>query len=518
MKILTAEQIRALDRFTIENEPVSSFDLMERAAISVLNAFPKGKDWDLRPVFYFCGKGNNGGDGLAMARIQSEREEREITVVVLEHMEQGSVDFGKNLYHLQGEETVAIIHIDVAEELPEIPEDAIVVDAILGSGLSRPLDGFLADVVQRLNQLENFKLSIDMPTGLFSEDNTKNDLTKVFRADLTVTFHCPKLSLMLPDSGVFAGEIQVQDIGLLEEQMQADGPFRYVVAEDLRPIIKKRAKFSHKGTYGHALLLAGSRGKMGAAQLAAAAAMRAGAGLVTAHVPACGLDILQLGIREAMCSVDANEHFITEFPKLEPFSTIAIGPGIGTEKDTANALKRLIQDAKVPLLIDADALNVLSENKTWLSFLPKNTILTPHPKEFERLAGTWKTGYERLQLQMEFSRKYGVIVVLKGAHTSTSTPAGQVFFNSNGNPGMATAGSGDVLTGVILGLLSQGYSPEVAAVFGVHLHAQAGDAAAFLYSENAVMASDMVHHLGNAFRDIAQDDDWDVPFLSFDEE
>lgn len=518
MKILTAEQIRALDRFTIENEPVSSFDLMERAAISVLNAFPKGKNWDLRPVYYFCGKGNNGGDGLAMARIQSEKEEREITVVVLEHMEHGSVDFGKNLYHLQGECSVEILHIDVAEELPEIPEDAIVVDSILGSGLSRPLDGFLADVVHRLNQLENFKLSIDLPSGLFSEDNSKNDLTKIFRADLTVTFHCPKLSLMLPDTGAFAGEIQVQDIGLLAQQMQVDSPFQFVISEDIRPLIKKRAKFSHKGTYGHALLLAGSRGKMGAAQLAAAATMRSGAGVITVHVPSCGLDILQLGMREAICSVDTNNHFITEFPKLEPFSAIAIGPGIGTEKDTANALKLLIQETKVPLLIDADGLNILSENEKWLSFLPKNTILTPHPKEFERLAGTWGTDYERLQKQVEFSKKHGVIIVLKGAHTSTSMPDGRVFFNSNGNPGMATAGTGDVLTGVILGLLSQGYSPEVAAVFGVHLHAQAGDGAAFLYSENTVLASDIVHLLGNAFRDIAQDDDWEVPFLRFDEE
>lgn len=518
MKILTAKQIRELDQFTIENEPVSSFDLMERAAMAALSAFPKGKDFDEQPVFYFCGKGNNGGDGLVMARIQAEKNERPIAVIVLEHKENGSVDFGKNLYHLQGEENVTVIHVKDVEELPEIPDEAIIVDAILGSGLARPMEGFLADVVEKLNQLENYKVSIDMPTGLYGEDNATNDLSKVFRTDMVITFHCPKLSLLLPDTGWLTGDFRVVDIGLLEPQMQLESTYWYVVRDYIRPYVRKRLKFSHKGSYGHGLLLSGSRGKMGAAQLASYAAMRTGMGLITVHTPDCGLDIMQIGVPEAMCSVDSERYWISEVPKLGGFNAVAIGPGIGVERDTANSLKRLIQDVKVPLVIDADGLNILAENKTWLSFLPKNTVLTPHPKEFERLAGSWKSDFERLQLQVEFSKKFGVVVVLKGAHTSISTADGQVFFNSTGNPGMATAGSGDVLTGVILALLAQGYPPEFAAIFGVHLHGVAGDIAEFSRTDNALIASDIVESLSLAYREIVQDLEMDFPFLEMDED
>lgn len=518
MKIFTANQIRELDRFTIENEPVSSFDLMERAAMAALSAFPKGREFDGQPVFYFCGKGNNGGDGLVMARIMAEKNERAVAVIVLEHRENGSMDFGKNLYHLQGEENVAVIHVKDVEELPEIPEEAIIVDAILGSGLARPLEGFLADVVEKLNQLGNYKVSIDMPTGLYGEDNAGNDLSKAFRSDLVITFHCPKLSLLLPDTGWLAADFRVVDIGLITPPVLMESPYWYVGRGYIQPYVKKRLKFSHKGSYGHGLLLSGSRGKMGAAQLASYAAMRTGLGLITVHTPGCGLDIMQIGVPEAMCSVDSEAFWISEVPKLGAFNAVAIGPGIGVEQDTANALKQLIQDVKVPLVIDADALNILSENKTWLSFLPKSTVLTPHPKEFERLAGSWKSDFERLQLQMDFSKKFGVVVVLKGAHTSISTRDGHLFFNSTGNPGMATAGSGDVLTGVILALLAQGYSPEFACIYGVYLHGVAGDIAEFSRTDNALIASDIVESLSLAYRETVQDMEMEFPFLEMDED
>jgi NAD(P)H-hydrate epimerase len=247
------------------------------------------------------------------------------------------------------------------------------------------------------------------------------------------------------------------------------------------------------------LLISGSLGKMGAAQLSALACLRTGAGLLTTHVPACGLDDMQVGVKEAMCSVDSNANYVVDLPKLGNYNAIGIGPGIGTEKDTADVLKRLLQDANGRLVIDADGLNILGENRTWLAFLPQGTILTPHPKEFERMAGSWSSSYERLQMQKEFSAKYNTVVVLKGANTCTTTPAGQVFFNSTGNPGMATAGSGDVLTGIILGLLAQGYSSEVAAVLGVYLHGAAGDSASELRSEEAMVAGDIIDDLGNAF-------------------
>ncbi|TNF25309.1 MAG: NAD(P)H-hydrate dehydratase [Bacteroidetes bacterium] len=501
MKILTSEQLRELDKFTMKHEPISSYDLMERAATEALKAFPKHWEFDERPFYYFCGKGNNGGDGLAMARIHSQDDKRDITVVILEHTQHGSADFGQNLYLLKDEDKVDILHIDMVEQLPEIPDNAIIVDAILGSGLTRPLDGFLAQVVNELNKLGNQKVSIDMPTGLFAEDNSTNNLHNVFKADMTVTFHCPKLSFLLPDTGEFAGTLKVVDIGLLAPEAKQESAFSFLDNDEVRPLIRKRAKFSHKGTFGHALLLSGSRGKMGAAQLAASATMRSGAGRLTVHVPTCGLDIIQLSLREAMCTVDPHGHFITELPDLEPYDAIAIGPGIGTDAQTANVLRELLSQCKVPLVIDADGLNILANNPDWLHLLPPNTILTPHPKEFERLVGKWGSSMERLQLQRELSEKYGVIVVLKGAHTSISVPTGNVHFNATGNPGMASAGVGDVLTGVVLGLLSQGYEPEVAAIIAVHVHGFSADIAKEMTCEESMNATEIIGFLGNAFKE-----------------
>lgn len=498
MKILRAEQIRALDKYTIENEPISSYDLMERAAFACYNFLPID-EFSLAQTVYVCGKGNNGGDGLAMARMQSAEEDENVLVIVIEHAEEGSPDFARNLYRLEEEDKVPIIRVKTIEDFPEIPKEALVIDAMLGTGLDRPLEGLLASVVVHINCLENHVVGVDMPTGLFADDNSKNDLSQVIWADETITFHCPKMSMLQPETGNFAGNLLVLDIGLMVNEMNPSSTYEYVELKDVQKLYQPRQKFSHKGTHGHALLLAGSKGKMGATQLSALACLRSGAGLLTAHVPTCGLDVMQVGVKEAMCSVDTNEHHIIDLPNLSPFNAIGIGPGIGTEKDTANVLKRLLQDADARLVIDADGLNILGENKTWLSFIPKGTVLTPHPKEFERMAGSWESSYERLQLQLDFSTKYGVVVVLKGAHTTVTTPAGQTFFNSTGNAGMATAGSGDVLTGIILGLLAQGYSPEVAAVMGVYLHGAAGDICAFNQAPEALLASDIVGNLGRAF-------------------
>lgn len=496
MKILSAEQIRALDKYTIEHEPISSYDLMERAAAACLEMLPYDDFWFASTV-YVCGKGNNGGDGLAMARMHSQ-EDAQVVVVVIEHAKEGSPDFARNLYLLEEEGKVRVIHVKTIEDFPEIDENALIVDAMLGTGLARPLEGLLESVVVHINCLNNHVVSVDMPTGLFADDNTKNDMGLVIWADQTNTFHCPKMSMLFPETGNFAGRVEVLDIGLMDEEMNPDSKYEYVQLEDLQKLYKKRLKFSHKGTFGHALLVSGSKGKMGAAQLSALACLRSGAGLLTTHVPACGLDAMQVGVKEAMCTVDSNQDYIIDLPNLSAFNAIGVGPGIGTEKDTANVLKRLLQDADARLVIDADGLNILGENKTWLSFMPKGTILTPHPKEFERMAGSWETSEEGLQLQRDFSLKYGVIVVLKGAHTCITSPAGQVFFNSTGNSGMATAGCGDVLTGIILGLLAQGYSPEVAAVMGVYLHGAAGDSALINQSFESLVASDLINNLGFA--------------------
>lgn len=497
MKVLSAQQIRELDQFTIENEPISSLDLMERAATG---AYFSIDDIYLNytSMVFICGKGNNGGDGLAMARLQAQ-DGIETTVVVLEHTEEGSYDFARNLYRLSEETTANVIHVHSMADFPEIDADAVIGDAILGTGLSRPLNGLIADVVQHINTLPNKVISIDIPTGLFSEDNLQNDLNKVVRAHQTITFHCPKLSFLLPETGNLVGHFMVVDIGLMVDEMNPSSPFEYVDRHELNKLHLFRPKFSHKGTYGHALLMAGSKGKMGAAQLSAKACLKSGAGLLTAHVPACGLDIMQIGIPEAMCSVDAGTETLQDLPKLAGYSAIGIGPGIGTGKDTANVLKRLLQDARSKLVIDADGLNILAKNKTWLSFLPKGTILTPHPKEFERLAGSWDNSFECLKLQQEFSQKYSAVVVFKQAHTTITTRVGQTFFNSTGNAGMATAGSGDVLTGIILGLLTQGYTPEVAAVIGVWLHGRAADQALNTQSVESLIATNIIEQLGSAF-------------------
>jgi hydroxyethylthiazole kinase-like uncharacterized protein yjeF len=499
MKILTAKQIRELERFTMELENISSIDLMERVAHACLRYIPViDGSYDAKPV-YICGKGNNGGDGLAMARLEATRGTA-VMVVILEHTKQGSAEFGNNLYRLQEQEKVEIIHVRDISQMPEIPENSIVIDAILGTGLSRPIEkGLLLDAVQWLNSLDNHIFSIDIPTGLFAEDNTGNNLENVVKASMTVSIHGPKMSFLNPLTGRFTGRLQVVDIGLASDKMGVQSPYEFVIATELRKLYRPREKFSHKGTFGHALILAGSKGKMGAAQLTTMGALRIGAGLVTAHVPSCGLDIMQVGVMEAMCSVDSANDRITDLPDLSPFNAIAIGPGIGTDKDTANVVERLLQNADTQLVLDADALNILGMNKTWLSFLPKGTILTPHLKEFERMVGPSTSFEDQLNRQTEFSKKYGVIVVLKGAHTCTTTPSGQIFFNSSGDPGMATAGSGDVLTGIIVGLVAQGYSPEVAAIMGVFMHGAAGQYAMNYPMGNNMIASSLLHHLPNAF-------------------
>lgn len=516
MKILSAQQLRELEKFTMDLENIESIDLIERAASECLRYLPVYHNRSGKTV-YVCGKGNNGSDGLAMARLEAMKQQ-EVLVIILEHAEQGSPDFGINLYRLQDQENATIIHVRDIDRMPEIPEDSVVVDAILGIGLSRPIaDGLLADAVLWMNSLKNYVFSIDIPSGLFADDNSGNEQDHVVQADMTITFHCPKMSFMDPEWGNFVGNLRVVNIELAASEMDLQSDCEYVIPDDLKSSYKPRKKFSHKGTYGHALVVAGSRGKMGAAQLTAAGALRIGAGLVSAHVPLCGLDVMQLGVREAMCTVDSNQDFIIDLPDLSPFNAIGIGPGIGTEKDTANVLKRLLQDADARLVIDADALNILGMNKTWLSFIPKGSILTPHPREFERIAGSSTSLEERLNLQTEFSKKYGVIVVLKGAHTCTTTPSGQVFFNSSGNPAMATAGSGDVLTGVILGLLAQGYSPEVAAIMGVYLHGSAADLASIYRSANNIIASDILPLLNVAFEDLLGRMMY-RKFLSMDEE
>jgi ADP-dependent NAD(P)H-hydrate dehydratase / NAD(P)H-hydrate epimerase len=496
MYLLSSQQIRDLDRFTIEHEPIAGIDLMERAARSLFAEVVATEPH--RHVTIICGMGNNGGDGLALARMMQGVQGCQVSVVIVDHTDSPSADFSINLERLKTA-GVFLKELNHVSEMPEIPGHSMVIDALLGTGLSRPMTGLLAEVVGHINALPNRVVSIDIPSGLFSDGNGANDPAAIVRADRTLTFHCPKLAFMFAENAPFVGDFTVLDIGLMEQESGLRSEMMAVTQELASDILRPRARFSHKGTYGHALLLAGHYGSMGAAVLAARAVMRSGAGLLTAHLPSEGVDVMQTAVPEAMCSIDPHPHIISQTPKLVGFSAIGMGPGIGREEETANVLKMLVQDTKVPMVLDADALNILSENPTWLRFLPKGTVLTPHPKEFDRLAGRSDSGYERWQLQRDFAKRHNCTVVLKGAFTSICNPAGQTFFNLSGNPGMATAGSGDVLTGIILGLLSQGYGPTEAAVLGVYLHGLSGDLVAEHSGLDAMIASDLVKGLGAAF-------------------
>jgi len=376
----------------------------------------------------------------------------------------------------------------------------IVIDGIFGSGLNKPLDGLAKSIVGQINRSGATVISIDMPSGLFGEDNSHNDLSGVIRANYTLTFQMPKLSFLFAENNPFVGDLLVLPIGLHPEAIdQTESKYFYLDQAFISGKIKKRSKYSHKGTYGHALLIAGSYGKMGASVLASRTCLRSGVGLLTSHVPRLGYEIIQNSVPEAMTSIDKDDQVFSEAPELQSYSAIGIGPGLDRKPKTQLAFRKLLRTKPAKLVIDADALNIMSENKDWYELLPENTILTPHPKEFERLAGPSANSWERLQIQIRFSEKYKVILVVKGADTCITLPDGRVFFNPTGNPGMATGGSGDVLTGLILGLLAQAYTPEEAALIGVYLHGLAGDLAATENGQQALIAGDITNQIGKAF-------------------
>lgn len=497
MKILTTEQIRLADAYTIEHEPIESIDLMERAATQCVNWLIKKYT---KEIFFslFCGIGNNGGDGLVIARLL-KKAGYNVTVFIVEFSKKYSPEFKINLDRLK-EENIDFTCLTKEEQDFIITEKSIIIDSIFGSGLSKPITGFVGKVIDRINGFDNQVVAIDIPSGLFADSNKGNEKGQTVRANFTLTFQQPKLAMLLPENYPYVGSFEVLDIGL-HTQFLSDLKSNkiYLTKKIIQSIIHIREKFSHKGSYGHALLIAGSKGKMGAAILAAKACLRSGVGLLTLQVPKTGVDILQTSVPEAMCVENAADDYISDSIAIESYSTVGIGPGLGKEKETQNVFKLLIQNSAKALVIDADALNILSENKTWLAFLPKGSILTPHPKEFQRLVGKWNNDEERLELQQEFSCKNNIFVVLKGANTSVTAPDGFVYFNSTGNAGMATGGSGDVLTGIITSFLAQGYTSKEAALLGVYLHGIAGDIAKENLGENAMIASDILNYLPMAF-------------------
>jgi len=498
MKILSAEQIREADKITIEKQGIPSIDLMERAAEGLAKAITSIAE-PTYPVDIFCGKGNNGGDGLALARLLIQGG-FEVNVWVIGNNEGGSKDFRENLKRLNKLKTITFIEDE--HDFPEVSSDSLVVDSILGSGLNRPLEGLIDAIVGRINQLPNKKISVDIPTGLFADDNSENDLEKVLRADITLSFQIPKLSFFSRNTAPLTGSFQIIDIGLDKEFIhKAATSYYHFTKADAQEIFIARKEFSYKGTYGHALMIAGGEGKYGAAMLAAKSCMRSGSGLLTVCLPKEGVNVLHTYLPEAM-AIAGGDNVVNELPNLKPYSAVGLGPGIGQKPETARLLKKVIQSTTSSLVLDADALNILSDNRTWLSFLPPKTILTPHIGEFRRLLGVEELRDNYLQQLSVFSQKNQVITILKDAITTVATPAGQMFFIKEGSPALATAGSGDVLTGLITGLLSSGYGSERAALLGVYLHARAGKLAGEKYSLESVLAGDVITNIASAFREL----------------
>ncbi len=501
MKILSVDQIRQADAFTIENEPIASDALMERAAEKIFEWIRKR----LQPqteVVIFSGVGNNGGDGLVLARLLA-KDNYKVTAYLIKFSDKLSSDCQLNATRLKALDESLLVEVSEISELPGISQEAIVVDALFGSGLNKPAKGLAAACMQTINEAENVVIAVDIPSGLYADQPINPKTDTIVRADYTLSFQFPKLAFFLPENDVYVGRWEVLPIGLHPLYInEVKAAYHLVELELLKPWWKHRPKFSHKGSFGHVLLLAGSATKTGAAVLAAKACMRTGPGLLHVHLPQKACLPMQAAFPEAMISVDAHQQHLSELPDLTPYDVVAAGPGLGTADETANALKLLIQQFKQPLVLDADALNIIAENKTWLAFLPKQTILTPHPKEFERLAGKWQNSFERLTLQKELSVRFGLIIVLKGSYTCVSMPDGKCYFNPTGNPGMATAGSGDVLTGMIAGLLAQGYSPAKAALLAVYLHGMAGDFAAEELGMESMLASDIINSIPKAINRI----------------
>ncbi len=500
MKILTPAQIRALDAYTIANEPIKSIDLMERAANAFVNWFTQQfPDAGRTPIYIFCGPGNNGGDGLAIARLLN-RKFYQVVVYICAIGNQQSADFKKNLKRLPSRRGLPTFTLTEGTRLDSFESQAVIIDAMFGSGLNRPITGYWEKVIDHINQLSNSVVAVDIPSGLFANQHTPSIAIK---ADYTLSFELAKSAFFFPENHDKVGKTFIQPIGLNQSFIQQTPTTNYVITKPLvQSIVKTRQKFDHKGTYGHALLLVGSLGKMGAAVLATKACLRSGAGLVTTHTPKCGYTILQISCPEAMASIDKAADYISELPEIASYKAIGIGCGIDQKAATKSTLLGLLANSTQPLVVDADALNILAANSTELENIPPNSILTPHPKEFERLFGKTDNDFARNELQLTKAKELNCVILLKGGNTCIATPAGDCYFNTTGNPGMATGGSGDVLTGILTGLLAQGYTAKKATILGAYLHGLAGDLAAKTIGQESMIAGDLIDYIGKAFQQL----------------
>lgn len=500
MKIFNTQQIRELDATTIVHEPIGSIDLMERAALTFVDWFTTLFPDSLQKVVIYCGPGNNGGDGLAVARLLNQRF-YSVQVFYCAIGSGTSPDFRKNWARLPRWNQLMAQELKEGESFPQIDPSAVLIDAIFGSGLNRAITGYWGELLHFLNQHPGCKVAIDVPSGLFTDGPTTGI---TFQADYTLGFELPKLAYFFAENERRVGQWQVRSIGLDPLFIQDEKtPNYYLDEQTTKSLLKKRHKHAHKGSFGHALLISGSYGMMGAAQLSAKACLRSGIGLLSIHSPKCGYPFLQISTPEAMVSVDHHEFQWSEAPRLDKYAAIGVGPGLSTKATVVIALDQFLDRCTTPLVLDADALNIIAA-QGWQKRIPANAILTPHPKEFERLFGASANEFERLERLRENAQNLQIYILLKGAYSCFADPLGNCYFNSTGNPGMATGGSGDVLTGIITGLLGQGYTPLHSGLLGMYVHGLAGDLAAEILGHEALIASDIIDNLGKAFQALRQ--------------
>lgn len=507
MKIFPTSGIKQLDAYTIEHEPISSIDLMERAARALAGAIAARWNTSTR-LTVFAGPGNNGGDALAVARLLMGRGYR-VETFLFNTQGKLSPDCAANMERLAAVPDVDFHEVTSQFTFPKLTADDVIIDGLFGSGLNKPLAGGFAAVVKFINASPARVVSIDVPSGLMGEDNTYNTSAAIVRADLTLSLQLPKLAFLFAENEMYVGEWRLLDIGLSLQALE-EMPTDYELTEpaSAAALLRPRGRFAHKGNFGRALLVAGSQGMAGASVLAARACLRSGVGLLTAHVPFCNNDIVQTAVPEAMTELDLSDTCFATPIDTDDYQAVAVGPGLGQQPETVSALLEQVETCETPMVLDADALNILGENRAYLSHLPKGSILTPHPKELERLVGKCQNSYERLERARELARQVSVHIVLKGAYTAVITPEGKCRFNPTGNPGMATGGSGDVLTGILLALLAQGYAAGDAAVLGVYVHGLAGDLAADECGEISLTAGDIVAHLPQAWKELATAAGW----------
>ena len=504
MKLFFSDRIKDVDVNTIKYEPISSLNLMERAA---LNCF----DWICanvnlsKKIVVFAGVGNNGGDALVIARMLCNIK-AEVQVCFLKFSENISPDCHHNINALLAL-NIPVLNVHSFEDINDVNlSDSIIIDGIFGSGLSKPVVGWIGKIIEKINNSNSTIVSIDTPSGLFGEDNLSNKKQNgaIVKATHTLTLEQPKIAQLFAENNCYVGKLHIISIGLhAKAKDEVESAFYYLDNSFVKSLIKERPNYSHKGTYGHVIVIAGKYGMMGANVLAAKAAYKAGCGLVTSQVPVKGVDVMQISVPEALLFIDESDYIITQISEeINRYSAVLFGPGVGSKCNTKKAFQQLLTTAKIPLVIDADGLNIISENKALLDLLPENTILTPHPKEFERLFGKFDDPFSRVQFMQSQCVKRKINIIYKGANTIIVTSTGACFFNSTGNSGLATGGSGDVLSGIVTSLLAQGYNYCHAMCVGVWIHGKSADIAVNDMAEHSVIASDIINYLGKTIKSL----------------